>query len=52
MSYLKSIKFPKKISTFVEVISLLCVCEVHLKTTCLPTSSKADVGFLGGTCYF
>ena len=45
MSNLKSIKYPKKISTCVGYSSK-CVCEVHLKTTRLPISRKPDFGFL------
>ena len=48
MSYLKSIKFPKKNINLCLSYSFECVHEVHSKTAHLPISRKPDiVVFLG-----
>ena len=46
MSFLKSIKFPKKNINLCWSYSSECVREVHSKTARLPISRKPDVAFL------
>ena len=46
MSYLKSIKFPKKNINLCWSYSSECVREVYSKTARLPISRKPDIGFL------
>ena len=46
MSYLKSIKFPKKNINLCRSFSSECVREMHSKTSRLPLCRKPDIGFL------